>query len=85
MPATVQIAERFIFYQVKQKPEESVANFFATLRNLAKDCAFGIFLDQLYETVFYRPPSPMHPNQIISRSDVNVRLSVQVSKQHGSC
>lgn len=52
MPATVEIAERFRFHHVKQKPEESEANFLATLRNLAKDCAFGTFLESALRNGF---------------------------------
>lgn len=52
LPARVEIAERFRFYQVKTKPEESVANFLATLRNLTKHCAFGTFLESALRDSF---------------------------------
>lgn len=52
VPAKVEIAERFRFYQRKQKPDESIATYLASLRNLAKDCGFGTFLDSALRDVF---------------------------------
>ena len=44
VPKKVEIAERFRFFQHEQKPEEAIAGFMASLRNLAKDCSFGDFI-----------------------------------------
>lgn len=41
LPAPKAISERFVFRQRKQKPGESVREYEAALRKLAKDCKFG--------------------------------------------
>ena len=43
-PEPIIIAERFHFYERRQKPTESIANYLATLRRLASRCEFGAFL-----------------------------------------
>ena len=48
----MEIAERFRFFQHKQKPEETIASFMASLRNLAKDCSFGDFLNSALRDAF---------------------------------
>ena len=45
-PEPIVIAERFRFYQRTQKSGESVADFLASLRNLASRCKFGEFLSE---------------------------------------
>lgn len=40
------IAERFHFYKIDQKVNESVSNFVMELRKLASSCNFGSFLDE---------------------------------------
>ncbi|XP_046443918.1 uncharacterized protein K02A2.6-like [Daphnia pulex] len=52
VPTKVEIAERFRFFQYKQKPEETIASFMASLRNLAKDCSFGDFLNSALRDAF---------------------------------
>ncbi len=46
------IADRFHFYQHKQKPEETIASFMASLRNHAKDFSFGDFLHSSLRDAF---------------------------------
>ncbi len=43
-PEPIVIAERFRFYQRTQKSGESIADYLASLRNLASRCGFGGFL-----------------------------------------
>ena len=43
-PKPIVIAERFIFYQRNQKPQESVTSYLAELRRLATHCKFETFL-----------------------------------------
>ena len=45
-PKPLVIAERFNFYRRVQASGESVADFVAALRQLARKCEFGTFLDQ---------------------------------------
>ena len=40
-PRKIVIAERFKFYKRQQKEGESIANYLAELRRLAKDCEFA--------------------------------------------
>ena len=44
-PQTIEIAERFKFFKCYQKKEENAAEFMAELRQLAKTCNFGNYLD----------------------------------------
>ncbi|XP_072050229.1 uncharacterized protein [Amphiura filiformis] len=48
----LQIAERFKFYQRKQKPNESVSDFSAALRQLSVTCNFGNFLEDILCDMF---------------------------------
>ena len=43
---TRMIAERFVFHQRSQQPNESAAVYVAELRRLATNCTFGDFLDE---------------------------------------
>ena len=52
VPNKIEIAERFRFYQRRQKQDESVANFALALKNLAKDCVFGNFLTSALRDCF---------------------------------
>ena len=45
-PKLIVIAERFSFYRRSQLVGESVADFVAELRRLARNCQFGDFLDE---------------------------------------
>ena len=45
-PKSLVIAERFIFYRKSQQPGETVVDFVADLRRLARKCEFEAFLDQ---------------------------------------
>jgi hypothetical protein len=45
-PKPTVISERYRFHQRSQKTGESVTEFMAALRRLAKDCAFGAFLQE---------------------------------------
>jgi hypothetical protein len=60
--------------QVKQKPEESVANFSPPYDIWRKIVILAQFLNQLYDTVCFRPPRPTHPNKIIRQIHVDIRL-----------
>ena len=44
-PKTIEIAERFKFFKRIQREKESVAEFIAELRTLAKTCNFGNYLE----------------------------------------
>ena len=44
-PQTIEIAERFKFFKRSQKKGESIAEFMAELRRLAKTCNFEDYLD----------------------------------------
>ena len=44
-PQTIEIAERFKFFKRSQKKGESIAEFMAELRRLAKTCNFGDYLN----------------------------------------
>ena len=52
VPTNVEIAERFKFYQRKQKEEESIKDFEGALWNLAKYCVFGTFPDSALRDAF---------------------------------
>ena len=45
-PKPLVIAERFVFHQRSQQPNESAAVYVAELRRLATNCTFGDFLDE---------------------------------------
>jgi len=42
---TIEIAERFKFFKRTQQEQETLANYLAELRRLAKYCNFGNYLD----------------------------------------
>ena len=42
---TIEIAERFKFFKRVQEEQETLANYLAELRKLAKNCNFGNYLD----------------------------------------
>ena len=42
---TIEIAERFKFFKRVQQEQETLANYLAELRKLAKHCNFGNYLD----------------------------------------
>ena len=44
-PQSVEIAERFTFFKRTQQSNESVTEYMATLRKMAKECNFGGYLD----------------------------------------
>lgn len=79
IPAKIEIAERFRFYQRKQLQEESVANYVAVLRNLSKDCAFGDFLQQALRDAFV---IGLHDRRIQTAllSEANLTLDAAVKK-----
>lgn len=51
-PTKIKIAERFRFYQRKQKEDETIVNFVAAVRNLSKDCQFGSFFNSALRDAF---------------------------------
>ena len=51
-PTKLEIAERYKFYQRKQKSEETIAEFEASLRGLSQHCNFGNFLSQALRDAF---------------------------------
>ncbi len=83
VPTKVEIAERFRFFQHKQKPEEATASFMASLRNLAKDCSFGEFLNSALRDAFVRPARSTDSNEAIGRIGLDVGLCIQDRCQHG--
>ena len=44
-PQNVEIAERFKFFKRMQQADESVSEYIATLKKMAKECNFGDYLD----------------------------------------
>lgn len=46
-PRPLVIAERFLFHRLNQEADESVSDFVAKLRRLAKDCEFRDHLDEV--------------------------------------
>ncbi|XP_067687115.1 uncharacterized protein [Haliotis asinina] len=51
-PKTLVIAERFKFYQLKQRHGETVNAFLAEFRQLSEYCDFGNFLDDALRDMF---------------------------------
>ena len=45
-PTPTTVSERYKFYQQAQKKGETITEYIAKLRRLAKDCDFGTFLEQ---------------------------------------
>ena len=45
-PKPIIVAERFYFHKRSQGPTESIADYVAELRRLAKTCQFGTFLEE---------------------------------------
>ena len=74
VPAKVEIAERFKFYQRKQKEDETVKDFEGALRNLAKDCiCIWRFSEVGTSRRFrHRTPRPGHPDKAASRKNLDV-------------
>ena len=52
VPVQVEIAQRYHFYQRKQKKGESVTDYLAALRHMATGCSFGTFLPSALRDVF---------------------------------
>ena len=48
----LEVAERFNFYQRKQGPTETIKEYSAELRDLARHCNFGTFLDSALRDAF---------------------------------
>ena len=51
-PTLITIAERFVFHQQSQGPQETVTEYMAELRRLATHCNFGDFLSQALRNRF---------------------------------
>ena len=51
-PKPIVIAERYKFYNRKQRPGESIAQYIAELRKLSEHCEFGVFLQEALRDMF---------------------------------
>ena len=51
-PAPIKIAERYKFYEAKQKPDEQLAQYLARLRKMTEHCDFGNFLEDALRDKF---------------------------------
>jgi hypothetical protein len=78
VPATVEIAERFVFYRRKQQPSESVIDFMTALRNLSRNCEFGSFLKSALRDAFVLG---IQDHRIQSRLLTEKKLSVDSALQ----
>ena len=80
VPQTSEIVERFKFYQRRQKPEESIAEFMKSLRHLAKDCAFGTFLNSALRDIFIVGLSDQRiQSRLLSESALDVDKAMQIA------
>ncbi len=80
-PEPIIIAERFHFYERRQKPTESIANYLATLRRLASRCEFGAFLsDALRDKLVCGMHSENTQKVLLTKAKLILEKAVEISQ-----
>ena len=78
---TVEIAERFKFFKRMQQVNESVADYIATLRKMAKDCNFGDYLDTaLRDQLVCGMKDAKCQRELLSKCDLTLESALQQAK-----
>ena len=77
-PQPLVIAERFRFYKRSQKPDESIADFIASLGRLSIKCEFGEFLDQALRDRFV---CGVHSGAIQMKLLVEAKLTIRRAQE----
>ena len=79
-PKTIVIFERFKFYQCNQEQGETIADFVARLRKLARSCDFGSFLDQALRDRFVMGISNSSSQQLLlTEEDLSLERAVKLA------
>ena len=79
-PKTIVIFERFKFYQCNQEQGETIADFVARLRKLARSCDFGSFLDQALRDRFVMGISNSTSQQLLlTEEDLSLERAVKLA------
>ena len=77
----MEIAERFKFFKRIQQANESVAEYIATLRKMAKDCNFGDYLDTaMRNQLVCGMKDAKCQRELLSKSDLTLESALQQSK-----
>ena len=80
-PENVEIAERFKFFKRVQQANESVAEYIATLRKMAKDCNLGDYLDTaMRDQLVCGMKDAKCQRELLSKSDLTLESALQQSK-----
>ena len=80
-PQCVEIAERFKFFKCVQRPGQSIADYVAELRNKAKDCNFGTYLDTaLRDQLVCGLQDGKCQQELLSKKDVTLSSAVQLAR-----
>ena len=80
-PKTVVIAERFKFYERRQRDDESVCDFVAELRRLASKCEFGYFLeDALRDRLVCGLRDVKVRKRLLIEHDLTLVKAIEISK-----
>jgi len=79
-PKPLVIAERFKFYQRKQRSGEAVNTFMAELRKLSEHCDFGGFLDDALRDMFVCGlASAAMQRKLLAEKNLTVRKSLEIA------
>ena len=77
-PKTIKIAERYKFFKRVQDDQERTTNFVATLRQLAKTCNFGEYLNTALRDQFVCGLINRHCQcELLSTQDLTLQTAIQ--------
>ncbi|XP_043193617.1 uncharacterized protein K02A2.6-like isoform X5 [Amphibalanus amphitrite] len=80
-PQSVEIAERFKFFKRTQQSNESVSEYIATLRKMAKECNFGDYLNTaLRDQLVCGMKDVKCQRELLSKSDLTLESALQQAK-----
>ena len=78
---TVEIAERFKFFKRIQQDKESLANYLAELRTLAKTCNFGNYLDMaLHDQLVCGLRDQKTQKELLCIQDLTIAIATERAK-----
>ena len=80
-PKPIIVAERFYFHQRSQGPTETIAEYIAELRRLAKSCEYGEFLEEsLRDRLVCGVRSHAIQKRLLSESNLKLAHAIQISQ-----
>lgn len=82
-PKPIVIAERYKFYNRRQRAEESVTQYLTELRKLSEHCEFGSFLNEALRDMFVIGlKDKSAQKKLLSERDLTIKTAVDKARSH---